>query len=132
MKKLLLLLFVTLIPFSSYATYLICDGGSQQFIGEADYTEGPGDSFEIELLNNNRADMSGYVFCVPRIIHYITTDTHVYLGCSNTNGGVQEGSISISRLSGVYDFELKITYEGTVIGWFLQKGKCTVAEKTLF
>ena len=132
MKKIIQILILSILPFSSYATYLICDGGSQQFIGEADYTKGPGEGFEVELLKNNKANLNGFVFCQPRVVNYILSDTHVYLFCGNNNVSVQEGSISISRLSGAYDFELKVTYEGTVIGWWMQDGKCTVSEKKLF
>ena len=133
MKKLLLLLFVTLIPFSSFATYLVCDGGFKQFVGEADYEEGPGDDFEVQLLDNNLALLYGLPFCQSPEIYYLTSDTHSHMACNHSaNGSIQKGFILISRASGSYSYDFKVNFEGTQIAWFMQEGKCIVGQKNLF
>jgi hypothetical protein len=132
MKRLLLLLFVS-ISFNSYATYLICDAGPQQWVGEADSSKSIGDAFEVQLLENNRAILDGLPFCMSTPIMYYTTDTHVLMFCNEVDReSVYEGSVSISRISGLYDYDFKVTYDGTMISWWLQKAKCSVAEKKLF
>ena len=132
MKSLLLLLFVS-ISFNSYATYLICDAGPQTWIGESESIKDTGDAFEVQLLENNRAKLDGLPFCMSTPTIYFTTDTNVEMFCNEVDRkSVYEGSVSISRISGLYSFDYKITYDGTIIGWWLQKGKCSVAEKKLF
>lgn len=133
MKKIIQILILSFIPFSSYATYLICDAGPQQWIGEADSGESIGDAFEVQLLANNQASLDGLPFCKSSTIRYYTTDTHVHMICREVDRkSLYEGSVSISRISGLYSFDFKITYDGTIIAWWLQKAKCSVAEKKLF
>ena len=132
MKKIIQILILSIMSFSSYATYLICDAGPQQWVGEADSGKSIGDAFEVQLLENNRAILDGLPFCSTPIM-YFTTDTHVEMICNEVDRkSVYEGSVSISRISGLYSYDFKVTYDGTMIAWWLQKAKCSVAEKKLF
>jgi hypothetical protein len=138
MKKLLLLIFATLIPFSSYATYLVCDGGTEKFYGGGGpFKVQPGDDFELELAYGQRVYIENIPWCRDKPIYAAVTTNEIYMSCSHatTTSGkdtVFSGKLEISRRTGSYSYDWKMRWDGKLLTWTMQTGKCKVSEKTLF
>ena len=137
MKKILLLIFITLVPFSSYATFLICDEGVEKsWIGGESKTE-PAGNFEVEVLDNNQVLLDNVDFCKGKALAKVI-ESGLSMSCYRSDEGIAyDGSLEISRRTGtyLYNFKLRLrmvnTDESKIIAWYTQTGNCKASEKSL-
>ncbi|MDC0388542.1 hypothetical protein OAM53_00690 [Candidatus Thioglobus sp.] len=125
------MLFINL---NTHATYLVCDGGKQIWIGENDSEKGRGDDFALEFFEGaNYGKLYNLPFCKRGQSSVNISDSSVNIACNYSDGeSIENGSIEVSRMSGLYSYSMRIKFQGTIIAWWIQDGKCSIAKTKLF
>lgn len=133
-KQTLILVFLLFINLNSHATYLVCDGGKQLWIGENDSEKGRGDDFELEFFEGaNYGKLYNLPFCIRGESSVNISDSSVNIACNYSDGeSIEDGSIEVSRMSGLYSYSMRIEFQGTTVAWWIQDGKCSIAKTKLF